>query len=230
MYGRFSYNWRWWQAAPAGRIRTIPLSVPFKERLIGAAVLVALAVIFLPMILDGAGTREIRDEELAMPERPETPEPDLDASSSAQQAADQSQAPAREEAEPEQAAPTEASDPPDPLAGSEAPAGDDGEGDAEAAVEPESPDAEDPSPDADPDAVKTWAVQTGSFTREANAQEQRDRLQEEGFDAFIESAEADDTAMWRVRVGPMAMENDARTVLERLQSEHGFEPILVSHP
>lgn len=201
-----------------------------KERLIGAAVLVALAVIFLPMILDGAGTREIRDEELAMPERPETPEPDLDASTIAQEATDQSQAPGQQEAEPEQVAPTEASDPPDPAAGSEAQAGDGDDGGAQGAAEPESPDAQDPTPDADPDAVKTWAVQTGSFTREANAQEQRDRLRDEGFDAFIESAEAEDSAMWRVRVGPMAMESDARAVLERLQSEHGFKPILVSHP
>jgi len=161
-----------------------------------------------------------------MPERPQTPEPDVDPSTIAREATDESQ----QEVEPEQARSTEANEPPDPEDADAVQGTHKGDDRAETATESGPPDTEDPRPDADPDEVKTWAVQTGSFTREANAQDQRDRLQEAGFDAFIEAAEADNTAVWRVRVGPMAMEADARAIRQRLAAEHGLEPILVSHP
>lgn len=45
-----------------------------KQRLVGAIVLMALAVIFLPMLLDGSGTPETLDVEVEIPERGEEPE------------------------------------------------------------------------------------------------------------------------------------------------------------
>lgn len=45
-----------------------------KQRLVGAIVLIALAVIFLPMLLDGSGTPESLDVEVEIPERDEAPE------------------------------------------------------------------------------------------------------------------------------------------------------------
>lgn len=45
-----------------------------KQRLVGAIVLIALAVIFLPMLLDGSGAPETLDVEVEIPERNEEPE------------------------------------------------------------------------------------------------------------------------------------------------------------
>lgn len=45
-----------------------------KQRLVGAIVLIALAVIFLPMLLDGSGTPDTLDVEVEIPERNEEPE------------------------------------------------------------------------------------------------------------------------------------------------------------
>lgn len=45
-----------------------------KQRLVGAIVLIALAVIFLPMLLDGSGTPETLDVKVRIPERSEAPE------------------------------------------------------------------------------------------------------------------------------------------------------------
>lgn len=50
------------------------LDFALKQRLVGAIVLMALAVIFLPMLLDGSGTPETLDVEVEIPERGEKPE------------------------------------------------------------------------------------------------------------------------------------------------------------
>lgn len=50
------------------------MDLALKQRLVGAIVLIALAVIFLPMLLDGSGTPESLDVEVEIPERDEPPE------------------------------------------------------------------------------------------------------------------------------------------------------------
>ncbi|MDZ7749998.1 MAG: hypothetical protein U5K43_15415 [Halofilum sp. (in: g-proteobacteria)] len=44
-----------------------------KQRVVGAIVLVAIAVIFLPMLLDGSGRPERVDLEVEIPEEPQAP-------------------------------------------------------------------------------------------------------------------------------------------------------------
>lgn len=50
------------------------MDLALKQRLVGAIVLIALAVIFLPMLLDGSGAPERLDVEVEIPERSEPPE------------------------------------------------------------------------------------------------------------------------------------------------------------
>lgn len=50
------------------------MDLALKQRLVGATVLIALAVIFLPMLLDGSGTPERLDVEVEIPERAAAPE------------------------------------------------------------------------------------------------------------------------------------------------------------
>jgi len=54
------------------------LDLALKHRLVGAIVLIALAVIFLPMILDGSGTPERLQVGVDIPEPAEAPESQFD--------------------------------------------------------------------------------------------------------------------------------------------------------
>ncbi len=54
------------------------MDLALKQRLVGATVLIALAVIFLPMLLDGSGTPERLDVEVEIPARDEAPESQFD--------------------------------------------------------------------------------------------------------------------------------------------------------
>lgn len=198
------------------------MNITLKQRLVGAVVLVALAVIFLPMILDGAGTSDDIAREVRIPDRPETPEADLDAVPEPVPPADEPDsgitdpvteaAPEVPEAEPEPEPRVETD--PAPVT------------DESAATD----DVEVAADDGMAEAPQVWAVQTGSFTRQDNAIAQRDRLHEAGFDAFIDEADADGGQMWRVRVGPIAREDEARELRGRLEAEEGLAGIVVSHP
>lgn len=50
------------------------MDLALKQRLVGATVLIALAVIFLPMLLDGSGTPERLDVEVEIPPRADAPQ------------------------------------------------------------------------------------------------------------------------------------------------------------
>lgn len=191
------------------------MNAALKQRLVGAVVLVALAVIFLPMLLDGSGAREDIAREVQIPERPEVPAVDL-------------------EATPEPVAPAEepVAEAPDLVA--DAPA-EEREPASEPDPEPDSAPASEPEPDSEPaadasDGPSAWVVQTGSFSRRENAEAQRDRLQEAGFDAFLNEAQRDDSRIWRVRVGPIGREDDAHELRDQLERDEDLAGIVVSHP
>lgn len=190
-----------------------------KQRLIGATVLVALAVIFLPMLLDGSGAREQLDEEITIPERPERPESHLE--------------------------PVDRSAPEDgaarPAAGGDAAsaegaseAGDDeavaGNGDASAPSADSGTGGEEASDDTAADVDAGWVVQVGSFRRETNALVLRDRLRQQGFDADTERARADGRAVWRVLVGPVAERAEGESLKRRIEDLRGEQALLMTYP
>ena len=59
-----------------------------------------------------------------------------------------------------------------------------------------------------------WAVQVASFTRDADAQALRGRLQQLGFASYVESAQVSTGTTWRVRAGPVV----SRDTAERLRA------------
>lgn len=193
------------------------MNAALKQRLVGATVLVALAVIFLPMLLDGAGRYDDVAREVRIPDPPQAPEAALD-----------------ETPEPVGAAGAEGVD-------DGAAAGGEAENVPAGAVEPppqttqasttegaaDSGDDEPTGEAAEP--VAAWAVQTGSFTRESNARAQSEGLQADGFEAFVEPAQAEGERVWRVRVGPLVDEESARTVRARLAEEHDVDGLVVRH-
>ncbi len=202
-----------------------------KQRLVGAVVLVALAVIFLPMLLDGSGARDRLNEDIAIPEQPDAPESRLERDESAAEssgAADADEAAATlatddfgEDAGDQAAEETETRASADAPAPEEEPATDaaTGSGDEGAA----SAETGDEAP------AEGWIVQVGSFQRETNAVVLRDRLREDGFDATTEQVETDGVTLWRVWLGPVAEREEGEALERRIEDHRGSDALLMEY-
>ena len=183
-----------------------------KQRLVGAAVLVSLAVIFVPMALDRAREPQSR---FVVDDIPETPEED-DVSPILSLEADASGGSAATGAEggPPAAAPDRAA--------STTSAGNEQDG---SSGEPERESAS-----TGADTVNAWVVQLGSFARSQNAVALRDQLRAKGYTAFLESAESDQGRVTRVYVGPELQRAQAEQALKELQGEGDLQGIIVRYP
>lgn len=204
-----------------------------KQRLVGAAVLVALAVIFLPMLVKGpAPDSGVSDVSLELPDRPRQPETatrDLplvaprppsgegalglgarprDGAASADGAlpmVDTAQAPHPDVAQ---------------LAGeADAVAGTGEPGDAPASrPEPASAPEPEPQPAAALPATTAgggYAVRFGSYAGSDSADTVVGRLRDEGFPASSSRAEVAGRTVWRVQIGPYASRAQAEAVRVR---------------
>lgn len=193
------------------------MNAALKQRLVGAIVLVAFAVIVLPMLLDGSGTQENVAREVRIPEQPTVPEAPMD-----------------EVPQPVEADEAPSVDAPDPVpeeGGQVEPGEGSEEADADTDSAADAPAAEESSPDEGEAAgPSAWAVQVGSFTREDNANALRDRLRDADMDAYISEGRADGARVWRVRIGPLSREQEAHDLRDRLASERDIPGLVVSHP
>ncbi|MDX1512810.1 MAG: SPOR domain-containing protein [Gammaproteobacteria bacterium] len=192
-----------------------------KQRLVGAAVLVLLAVIFIPMILDQPPEPAPRVVDTpVMPksdqsfssriiplDQPKTPM--IEARRSRMESAE----PAAEaqEAEPKESATT----PPDAEKEQPAPDAQSGENATTAGAA------------AGPTA---WAVQLGSFSSAQNAVALRDRLRKKGYTAFVEKAQSHGSEVTRVFVGPALAKEQADEVVKKLYAETKLKGIVVRYP
>ncbi len=190
-----------------------------KQRLVGAIVLIALAVIFLPMILRGP----VEDRTLSVPAQI-PPRPDAPLSGEPVEPAPAAEAPALDRVPlqaPTVAEPTE--DPPLDTAmrapESQPDAVSEGAG-TPGAVDPDSRAA----------SVEGFAVQVGSFSRRDNAMTLRDQLRDRGYSTFVDEVRRDTGALYRLRVGPVMDRAEARELAQRLQRDEGLEGLVVSHP
>ena len=188
------------------------VEAPVRYRMVGAIVLIFLAVLFLPWLFDGAGYEAMQDLERPIPDRPLFVEPHTPSAPTADLRRPNAESIAGEEA-PVIALPEAAPPAPVPEARTPAPA-----------ARPA------PSP-AEPAAARVgWAVQVGSFGREVNAREQAQRLREAGFTAFVELGKADGRDVWRVKVGPRAERDQALRLRDELQRRMDVSGIVVAHP
>ncbi len=221
----------------------VTVDLALKQRLVGAIVLVALAVIFLPMLLDGSGQSGPRDIAIELPPEPQPPrnrlEDDL-ADTSLSGPADGG------ESGPEIAVSTPASSErgegsSDDEAGGAQDRADSGEADepstaasdgsGAADADGNSSSAEASAESARPSAdAEGWVVQVGSFTRETNALVLRDRLREDDYDAFTEQSSNGERTLWRVRIGPVATREEADRLSERVTDQRGEPTLVMSHP
>ena len=208
------------------RLYFAPVERPLKERLIGAAVLVAAAVILVPEMLSG-------------PDRDPRRSPEADSTAiktysvDLQQPAYQPVMPAAEK--PEQREESSSETPAPRAAAAEKTTADAQETDAPAAEPPSTPQVNAPS-EAERSAVPSpptsnstlapsagknagWAVQVGSFASPATAQGLARKLESQGFNAFVRSVNINGKQLYRVRVGPMADRGDAEATLAKLKTK-----------
>lgn len=229
----------------------------FMRRLVGVAVLMAMAVIVLPFWLDGSGLRD--QPELLIPPRPalpeqgavKVPEPPPEQQALLEHPPEPPAAPV-DPAPPEPEAPIPAPAavpaPVKPAAASKntAPAP---SAPAVAPAKPTTPPAAASAPPvaAKPAAPAThtppvapakpapvsapskggWVVQLGSFSDELNARALQNSLQQSGFRAFSQPLFAEKGTVWRVRVGPFNTREEALGERSRLRERLNRDGIVV---
>jgi len=184
------------------------LDEPLKQRLVGAAVLAALAILVLPLMLDDSGPNRTAITDSNIPPMP----------------ADQFSS---------RIVPLD-TEPPPLVEGTDEPAGEDG-GDA-AGGRSDDAGAAGADVEAHPEAggprvgVTAWVVQLGSFAAHDNALQLEKRLKDAGYSAFVEQVDTDRGTVYRVRVGPELLRGEAQAVRDRLAQEVGLEGIVVRYP
>lgn len=192
----------------------------FKQRIVGAIVLVALAIIFIPMLLPGHGDSDFIDADSTIPPRPErlenirvlemespvTPPPPRQ---NVRTPVDEKTPPLPEpEAGPTPATAPEKAAPPPARAPQPVP--------------PKKTQSQ-PEPTA-------WAVQVGSFSKKANAMALRDKLRARGYKAFVDHVRLPAGASYRVRIGPYVKRSQAEKIHKSVAGKMNLRGIVVGHP
>jgi len=191
-----------------------------KERIIGAAVLVLVVVLVVPVFLDGPpGRDDIVSERVPLPGQTEQksqtvvlerdrkdPVPSNDGSDSAQPTQQPQRTVRQQDAKP---VPVETKPEPKPLA--------------------PQPGSEEPDPAPTASSTGMWAVQLGSFSGQENAERLAADLRKQGFAAFLSQLSTSSGQLHRVRIGPQKDREAAEAMAARLQKA-GHKGQVVPHP
>ena len=220
-----------------------------KERLVGAAVLMAAAIILIPEMLSGPD-RGSRAEPAAQSRNDgpiKTYTIDLSHSSSAQPtpAVVENRVPPPED-QPAAQPPRQPSPEPQPAASDQAKPEVPQQPVATAPPEPARSEPAKPvveAPTAAPAPARTaarplasdaaaptsgrWAVQVGSYAREATAERLAKQLRDQGQSAFVMPVKSGGTTLYRVRIGPLQDRASAEAVLRDVKSPGAA---IVAHP
>jgi DedD protein len=220
------------------------MDTALKQRLVGASVLIALAVVVLPMLLGGRPDHSNPEsQKIELPPQPA----ELDFETRRYPIGDQkSPDPRKQETAPPKPLPSPK------LSGESAPEVTQDTADQESpvidsrppvtSIELESqkaPDIDPVEPQPKPDPVPLtetlaatptsdngrYIVQVASFGAADNARRLSETLRSYGYDVQVDTVKSDVGTLHRVRVGPYASENDANGVVSRLQSQvAGIKP------
>lgn len=196
-----------------------------KERLIGATVLVAAAIILVPEMLSGPEPVRVPATNPAA-ESLRTYSVDLDpaAAPANETNATATQIPAEEpqsfaaptEASPADALPTEAAETQNVTATESNPSAPAPMPPTEE-VQPARATPAEPAPVPTTSAAGRWVVQAGSFSTRAKATEVARDLERRGFATFVRSGTVNGKTMYRVRIGPMAERGAAESLLAKVK-------------
>lgn len=206
-----------------------------KERIVGAVVLVAFAVLIVPVFLDGsADSPQTRTEVVTLPGQNDQPRRQQTIVL-ARDRDDPVPSVTRQPAAPDPK-PAESNDsPPDAVVPKEteavvarapsAPI----EKQASSEKQPEPQPKRETKPPQGSSSTGMWAVQLGSFSNRDNAERLAADLRGEGYAAFLSQLPTDGGELHRVRIGPQSNRDDAETVAARL-TDSGHAGQVVPHP
>jgi DedD protein len=216
------------------------MDISLKQRLIGAIVLIALAVIFVPMLLDGSGHKEQVAMGLDIPPEPEfkfeEPLPSL-ADITSDQAETLSRPRTPQLSQPTQQTnvsedkSTPSSDDASNVQARKAPPA---ERHATSAIHFEP--ARDVESKLEPHSVSTlsntpvWVAQVGSFKKKDNATALIDKLLAAGYAAFQEKVGDTHAPIYRVKVGPEKNQEGAEAIRNKLYAEFKLKAIVIKQP
>jgi DedD protein len=204
-----------------------------KQRLTGAIVLVALAVIFVPIILEGPDD-EWTPRSHSIPEQPqmdyrasmglELPEPETAVQEPSGGAITEALSLPEDESPASKPPPVEAK--PAPVAKAEP-----------VVVTPKPVKKAAPTPTPKPKPVKKadatikgWFVQVGSFGQEMNANGLRSRLQSAGYDTRLQKIAIGKGYAYRVLVGPATSRAAAEKLAASLKSGQQLAGMVIEYP
>ncbi len=172
-----------------------------KYRLTGAVVAVSLAIIFLPMLFDGAGVPDIPFE-VDMPAPPVSAVDPLPGRSEEAWAFVDEVEQLRERFD---RSPALIGQPEHRAIG-----------------------LDEASSGADPQGVPlAWSVQLASFLREDNAVGLRDQLQQDGYNAYLVRIRDGETVRTQVAVGPRVSREEVRALRQELLERYELEGLIV---
>jgi DedD protein len=199
------------------------MEVRVRERLVGALVLVAIVVLFVPAILRGRDPAPAALPEAAPTRRVEVP---IDSATPV---------PEEQVLVPEPVLPDAAPD----VTPARVPAPDAGDAKPEVVPPPAplpKPRAAPTEPPAKPKAApapaattSAWAVQLGAFSSQAKAEQLVAELRKRRYAAFVLEYRAGGQVLYRVRVGPEQDRARAVEIAARLAKD-GFQPVVARHP
>ncbi|MFQ5659355.1 MAG: SPOR domain-containing protein [Gammaproteobacteria bacterium] len=200
-----------------------------KERLIGAAVLVMLAVIFIPMLLDDSRQVDSTITHTNIPAKPvdgfssrivplqEPVKRIIQGETRVTKTETKPEVGQRQETK--QVTQQETGQKHRPEAGTTRP---------EKAPAPQRP--AHPVRNTATVGLTAWVVQLGSFSNESNANALNEKLRKAGFTAFVEPLKKRTKTVYRVRVGPELKRSDALTLRDKLKKATQIEGLVIHYP
>lgn len=184
-----------------------------KQRLVGAVVLVALGVIFIPMLLEGPDRNQVPELE-ALPELFDAgPEQPLESFQTADGIRDEPQVSVFGDTPPDsgsESTPAEAERVNEPP--------------------PEPPVAESVEQAAEPGPLGNWVVQVASFSDQEKAIALREKLRAADFVTQVEKVRVEGKSFYRVRVGPYLERAEAEQNQKQLDDKFKLNARVLSYP
>lgn len=204
------------------------METTLKQRLIGAAVIIALAVIFVPMILDGSGRQDSVALNMEIPPEPTfTFDSDLPDTESLDELAPMpisekpnavveiAEEPVSQEAEKIKSVETENKT----IVST-----------STQITKPTVVEATENSIETNP-ALTAWAIQVAAFGEKGKALALQEKLLASDLSAFTERFGNNDKSVYRVKVGPELKRESAEKLRDKIEKEHGLKGSFVTkHP
>ena len=166
------------------------------QRIVGAVVLVALGVIFIPALLDGSGyhARQMRQIEI----KPKPAFPPL-----SQKHVAPVVSPIQKKRQQHAAAQKQ----------------------KDAAAKKTRP-----HPDRASKAIRAFALQVGTFKKNANAEKLRDKLRKAGYASFVVPVVEKNKKIYKVRIGPELEKSPLLKINKKLKKAYKIDGYVVNHP